>query len=1643
MTICVMIVLFVVCANFSISDAKYYYIIPSLNVSCPQEPCLTLSQFATNISQYDGNNSDVTLSFQSGNHSLAIELSVANVGNFSMITGIQDDDTAFIRCVGRSGRFHVRDSTFVWVKGLHFIGCGSNKIVKVKKFILEDATFLGVSLGWWGSLVLNRIANASIIRNSFLLNSCTTYYIGHGGAIYATDSSFSVVDSYFANISVAYQGGVVYSRNSEFIITSSKFANNRAPKGGVIYSSSSLFNISNSSFVNNSASCDGSCDTLQSSSSRDTSAKGGVLYATVHSSFSITFSIFIRNRADNEGGVLYVENYSLFDITTSIFTHNNASKFGGIMYIYESSFNFTNNTVEYNAALLTGAVMCISQSSFTCNIIASTFAKNYAYSSAGVIWTRGSRIRIVSSIFVENNASRSNGGVLYLEYQTSLFISTSKFTHNSAGTDGGVMYIDRSSSTCNIIASTFTKNYASVSGGVMRTHRSRIRIVSSIFVENIASRTSGGVLYLAYKSSLFISTSKFTHNSAGLNGGVIFMIEQSSSNVINSTFVMNNASNCGGAICIDYDSSFSVAASNFMRNRASYGGAVFTDTSSLSITATNFTENRASYSGGALYVQLSFCGITSSKFFENGASYGAVLFLHDISSLHILSSTFDGNKLSDSKFDSLSSKCSGKVIATLLGNKLYKCSVRGGVIASAKSSFTIASCSFTNNRAVFGVVNALYSSFTIINSVYAHNHADIGGVISAFNASFNISTSLFSNNRAKVGGVAGTLESSFRIIHSNFINNRADFDGGVMYIVSEGAMLKDYMITIANSTFSKNKSNYGGIMYITGTTIDIINSKFYQNVGSFYVFSSNVTFRGVTKFENCTEPPSRNNSQVSRREGGAITSYHSTVIFTGESTLLHNQARKGGAIYAIDSEIIMWGETTIANNEAINGSGGGIYLIICDFVIQGKSNIIQNHASEKGGGIEASGSSIMVQQQGVLRFTNNSAEYGGGAYLKISSRLVTFSKFPGIWSKEDENGHIEFVGNFANYGGAIYISDNNSVSCSFHIECLVQSVSFNKLLSDITTVNRLITFSGNTAAYHGSNIFGGLFDRCIPSPFATVYTNDIDRSQHYYSGLSYLQNISNITLDSIASYPVRVCFCDGMDQPDCSYEMPTIRVKKGEAFNVSIAAVDQVNHSINASIRGVLINNASGRMDEGQQLQVINNICTRLTYNVFSPAHSEILMLFADGPCMGSPLSGRNVNIQFLDCTCSIGFQRSQRNSTCECICNSTLSPYVSNCNSTTNSILRGNMNSWIAYTNDTDPPGFIIHPFCPLDYCYPPDKTISINLNFASGSDAQCAHNRSGMLCGACQLNLSLSLSSSRCLSCPNHWALMFISIILASLIAGILLVTVVLVLNMTVADGMINAIIFYANVTAPFDRTIHSSAAPSFPTVFVAWLNLDVGFDVCFFNGLNVYAKTWLQLLFPVYIISLVAMVIKISEYSPRFTRLISSRRRDPVATLATLILLSYAKLLSTTISVLSFVTLIYPDGSKSVVWLVDGNVQYFRGKHIVLVIIAALIVLIGVPYTFLLFSWQWLIRIPKVKFNRWIRLNSIITAYHAPYNNSHRYWTGLLLLVRIVLYITVAVTVSNNPQIPLLMTIILVGGLLFLRKELLEQGCTNDRQ
>ena len=74
-----------------------------------------------------------------------------------------------------------------------------------------------------------------------------------------------------------------------------------------------------------------------------------------------------------------------------------------------------------------------------------------------------------------------------------------------------------------------------------------------------------------------------------------------------------------------------------------------------------------------------------------------------------------------------------------------------------------------------------------------------------------------------------------------------------------------------------------------------------------------------------------------------------------------------------------------------------------------------------------------------------------------------------------------------------------------------------------------------------------------------------------------------------------------------------------------------------------------------------------------------------------------------------------------------------------------------------------------------------------------------------------------------------------------------------------------------------------------------------------------------------------------------------QQPVLVLATLILLSYTKILRSLIAVVYVTYLEYPEYNNTV-WLYDANVNYLSGKHILLFIGAVLVFLfVFLHYTY----------------------------------------------------------------------------------------------
>ena len=511
------------------------------------------------------------------------------------------------------------------------------------------------------------------------------------------------------------------------------------------------------------------------------------------------------------------------------------------------------------------------------------------------------------------------------------------------------------------------------------------------------------------------------------------------------------------------------------------------------------------------------------------------------------------------------------------------------------------------------------------------------------------------------------------------------------------------------------------------------------------------------------------------------------------------------------------------------------------------------------------------------------------------------------------------------------------------------------------------------------------------------------------NSISYIENNDSLT-SAIASDPLQVCFCES-GVPDCTIER-SIQTVTGRAFSLSLVTVGQGNFTVPSSVRVSL--DRRFRLDPAHNIQETKKVCTNISYTLFSSELSLPFVLYPDGPCLDVGISRRVVQVTFLPCP--DGFMLSG----VECVCEERLQPYTTNCNVSDSSIERKENNFWMKalYSNGTYQ-GLVIHPSgCPFDYCVNTPTTFTL-----TDLDAQCDHNRSGTLCGSCIHNFSSTLGSLHCLPCSNTYILL----ILPFALAGVVLVALLLFLRLTMAYGTLNGMVFYANMVQINRHIFFPLGETNILTVFIAWMNLDLGIETCFYDGMNVYTFTWFQYLFPLYVWFLVGLIIMLSNYSKMLLRWLGS---NPIAVLATLVFLSYTKILRTIITSLSYTSLEYPDGSRQTAWLSNGDILYFRqNDHIVLGVFAILmLVFLFLPYTFLmLFGHKLLAYSDKWSFSWLNKIMPFLDSYYAPFKQEHRYWIGLILFVRCALFLTFALNTLGSANLNLVVITSVTAGLM----------------
>ena len=857
-------------------------------------------------------------------------------------------------------------------------------------------------------------------------------------------------------------------------------------------------------------------------------------------------------------------------------------------------------------------------------------------------------------------------------------------------------------------------------------------------------------------------------------------------------------------------------------------------------------------------------------------------------------------------------------------------------------------------------------------------------------------------------------------------SNSAEQDGGGIRVSYSSLNFT------GNTTFKQNSvhSKQGGGIRVWNSTLNFIGSTTFTNNsaeaagGGICAFYSTMNFTGNTAFgsntailggalytRKCILNIAENSSDnTTGKDSGGYNSL--TLVFMDNSALIH-----GGAVYTKDSILSFEGHNTFSDNSALY-YGGGTYSENSTLKFSGNTSFCSNSGQVQGGGIYGLGASIYFS--GNNSFTANTAARGGGEYLVDSFNFLSHNTVVTM----DSNNATE-------YGGAVYVEDSDPfsycfplsfepVGCFFRVYGKINLPAFEVLLSSAAvtaairaSLNIHLYFYNNNAGISGGAIYGGSVDNCLVYIECGVDRGDVLIEEYIHVLNMELQQEPN----SISSDPLQVCMCeDGI--PNCSIQLFNGQVYPGEHSHLPVVATGQRGGVVPAVVRAFFAkSDGNTSLAQFQDTQNVKAECTDLYYQIRSSVVNKtaMLVLYADGPC-GTDGNVLVIFLQFLPCPPGFSLSSSQM----ICVCEQRLQRYTNGCNITERTLNREE-GFWVGYDNYSQ--ALILHPHCPFDYCKPATDHISFSLN---NSDLQCENSRSGLLCGECKLGLSLALGSSKCIQCSN----LHILLLLPFALAGITLVLFLLICKLTVAAGTINGLIFYANIVTVNHAIFFPPNQTNILTVFIAWLNLDLGIETCFYDGMDANGKTWLQFIFPLYIWSLVGLIIIASNYSPRIGRLFGS---NPVAVLATLFLLSYAKLLRTIIASLFFTFLDYPNDVQVAVWLYDGNIQYLHGKHIALFLVTLLTLLIlFLPYTLLLTVGQWL----KANSNRrcfyWInnpRIKPFLDAYHAPYRDQHRYWTGLMLCLRCALLLVFAFNARADPSLNLLVIATAVIGLLTL--------------
>ena len=739
-------------------------------------------------------------------------------------------------------------------------------------------------------------------------------------------------------------------------------------------------------------------------------------------------------------------------------------------------------------------------------------------------------------------------------------------------------------------------------------------------------------------------------------------------------------------------------------------------------------------------------------------------------------------------------------------------------------------------------------------------HIGAGGGLSVIMAQINytlnvsVQSTTFTRNRAKFGGGAyigifsGVTHSHLQFLNCSFASNQQSVSGGGLMVTID--LIRPQQL---QGTFQLPDVQERDV------SLDVVDSNFTNNTA--------ITGGAVTVFSLYAEDII--DSTIKASFSNCIFAFNEAL---GGSAAIFYEKKNNGLDPGLQVEVsnVKFVNNSIRLTELqermYTFTGGTVHVHFLNFTISGNSLFADN----LGAGLVGVQSSINVK--GYTRFFMNRGTYGGAMHL-VDYTLLIISR----------NTTIGFVNNTASIaGGAIYVNFLMGDYSFAYEDCFLHFGSVELFYCNLATCPRLqdlgvfLEFTGNVAP-QGGFIYGSTLENCAWA-FPLKLDVNYDNSTTLYQNLH--QNYQSIV--AFDSEPVgRRAFSTLSAQIETPITTQPLTVLPGQRFNISVSALDRFSQQVPDTMisnvqtqRGGKTGFVSRLGDSGSWFLDgrENNADIPITL-VGGQNRTVVVSLF-------SSLSGASTQFSVTLGPCPTGF--TYASDEVGCVCGPKLESRGVTCDLNRLQFTVPD-DAWVGVVTDSETGNdlFVVSNICPFDYCTPGVKAIGV-----SGYDSQChdSFHRTGFLCGSCEDGYSIQFGSYRCSKCSNY----YLFLLLFFIFAGLLLVFAMGFLHISIAEGYLNGVFFYANTVNLFAVNLSPATHGTGPFVPTALLSLNFGIESCFYNGMDALAHVGFHLSFIAYLFVLVGVI----ALAARYVELPGTY--SPAKVFATLILLCYVSVL-----------------------------------------------------------------------------------------------------------------------------------------------------